>query len=384
LRQIREESMTNYIIGFVAIWVGFIFCVYQLIKFNERYKLRNMKRHFEAQQKARKRDIPMKSPSFASEINTIRKPSDSAEYLNKQCEKLENFIINPEITELDLIHLCYLNNARLGVYQGWHQLIIDMLNELESLGWNREIRFEMENGMLATDISENSTEHRDILDRYRLRSRKTCESCGKKGKLVIHHVDHESVSCMKCYVRESGTITANQIGFTYCVNEHERSFIWDDFERIEPRLHAGRLIGLLLYEKRISKDSSDEPRVYQVSDTCRGFGRFLQVIPRSIAKIENDKYAELETCKICGYKAVINDSCECCMNDSFLGLPSQTWESETEYILVKQMEWHLKEGELAQQAYPFYEKTIEPQLLYSSKELESWKNHWEEKEYLFY
>lgn len=102
------------------------------------------------------------------------------EFVNKNTTSLEDFIINDDLNHLDLKKLAELNGINVQMANGWYDLTLDLVRELDQLGWNKKV------GSIKEKFGElrfyADTEHEDVLDKYTEKSKTICEMCGKPGK----------------------------------------------------------------------------------------------------------------------------------------------------------------------------------------------------------
>lgn len=115
-----------------------------------------------------------------------------SDFVNSKTSDLASFIINSELTPLDIHKLAELNGFKITGMDGWLSLLVDMVQELERLGWKRKLHFvkqkwgELQFG-LQDDSWELSPEERKQLNQicsfYTNLSRKKCQKCGNPGTL---------------------------------------------------------------------------------------------------------------------------------------------------------------------------------------------------------
>lgn len=115
--------------------------------------------------------------------NYYQKLFEGKEFVNKETTKLNQFVINDEINQFDLFKLAQLNSIKVQLYPGWYDLVIELMKELNKLGWNRQV------GSIKEKFGElrfyADTPHDDILEKYTERSKEICEKCGKLGELRV-------------------------------------------------------------------------------------------------------------------------------------------------------------------------------------------------------
>jgi hypothetical protein len=74
------------------------------------------------------------------------------------------------------------NPSIFGVGEGWFQLLKNLIDELISLGWNRDmIQSKEKFGGLNFYIKEPTPEMREVILTYEQMSYTVCEDCGEEG-----------------------------------------------------------------------------------------------------------------------------------------------------------------------------------------------------------
>src|SRR5690554_651037 len=63
----------------------------------------------------------------------------NADFVNKNCTSLEDFIISDEINEFDLRKLADLNQIQLQISEAWYPLTIQLIKELNENGWDKKV-----------------------------------------------------------------------------------------------------------------------------------------------------------------------------------------------------------------------------------------------------
>ncbi|MFK7903555.1 MAG: hypothetical protein AB8B69_00445 [Chitinophagales bacterium] len=115
--------------------------------------------------------------------NYYQKLFEGKEFINKNALSLEEFTINDEINQYDIFKLAELNGIKVQTGAGWYDLVIELMQELNQLGWNKQV------GSIKEKFGElrfyADTPHHDVIEKYTERSKKICEKCGKPGELRI-------------------------------------------------------------------------------------------------------------------------------------------------------------------------------------------------------
>lgn len=103
------------------------------------------------------------------------------EFTNKQTTQLADFIIDDTLNHFDLHKLAQLNGIKLQMNDGWNDLLMDLIKELNDLGWDREV------SCIKEKFGElrfySNTPHQDLIDLYTEKSKYICEVCGNSGEL---------------------------------------------------------------------------------------------------------------------------------------------------------------------------------------------------------
>ncbi len=115
--------------------------------------------------------------------NYYEKLFEGKEFLNKNATSLADFVVDDKISQFDLFKLAQLNGIKVQLDVGWYDLVIELIKELNELGWNKEV------GSIKEKFGElrfyAETPHYDVLEKYTERSKGICEKCGKPGELRI-------------------------------------------------------------------------------------------------------------------------------------------------------------------------------------------------------
>ncbi len=81
--------------------------------------------------------------SAESPAETERKEKNrlyrEADFINKSCTRLEDFIINEKINAFDLRKLANLNGIDLQISEGWYPLTLELIRELHENGWDKKV-----------------------------------------------------------------------------------------------------------------------------------------------------------------------------------------------------------------------------------------------------
>ena len=108
-----------------------------------------------------------------------------ADFVNKNTTQLEDFVINDQINGYDIQKLAELNETHVQFLGGWKKLVIDLLQELDAIGWDRKAPVMKEKwGELRFSVGRNADDKlHDITEKYLEKSLQICHLCGRPGKL---------------------------------------------------------------------------------------------------------------------------------------------------------------------------------------------------------
>ncbi len=121
---------------------------------------------------------------------------ENAEFVNKHCTSLVDFIINDEINKYDLMKLADLNGIQLHIQPGWYPLTLELIKELGTLGWNKKVSCIKQKYATLRFYAD----YRDykLFEKYEKRSEHICETCGERGQIRYSGWDY--VACRKHYL----------------------------------------------------------------------------------------------------------------------------------------------------------------------------------------
>jgi hypothetical protein len=130
---------------------------------------------------------------------------DNKEFINKNTNRLEDFLINNQLNRHDLEKLARLNETQIIIPRGWIDLVLELMVELAELGWKGEISKANSNyeslGLYAYLSKELlNIEYDDIylaiLEKYYIKANETCEVCGEYGEMDYSDA-WEEILCKK-------------------------------------------------------------------------------------------------------------------------------------------------------------------------------------------
>ncbi|THF52945.1 hypothetical protein E6C50_01690 [Flavobacterium supellecticarium] len=323
-------------------------------------------------------------------LSQVKKPEvdfyKDAEFVNKECTNLDDFIINDQLNSYDLRKLADLNGIQLQIRQGWHPLLIEMLQELDQQGWNRSVSCIKEKYASLRFYTQCQYEDpiQTILEEYEYKSEKVCETCGKKGE-IRYNSGWDYVACQEHYVENRGEVTIQKNGFIH----NDKFYEWNNikkalFDKDLDYSDKHRFLKIELKKPYIEPSGWPTGTIY-IANYVTGFGSFLNHIPKGFPGLDYNyikNFENPEFCEICGYKAVYFDRCECCESLSWSAYHKQ-WktqdgkdenEEKRWYLKHKQMNWQVIEGDKYVPAYGNYTKKPDHKILYTELEFQDYLN----------
>ncbi len=297
-----------------------------------------------------------------------------ADFVNKDCTKLEDFIINDDINNFDLIKLAELNGVQLQISGMWYPLVVELMKELHEHGWDRKVSCIKEK--FAQLRFYTADEYDEIVEKYTKRSEHICESCGERGE-IRYNTGWDYVACRKHYVENRGSIKNEEKGF----NHNGQPYQWSDVKDIQLEdLNHNDIYRFLTIE--INKDLTPNRgwttnKIY-VSNSAIGFGKFLAQLPTNYPNLDYayiEPFKNVAFCEICGYEAVYQDHCECCENPTWKSYQVR-WQERDEkripHIKEYQMDWTLDEGEKYEAQQKHYPKNPAYKVLFTEEEMKEY------------
>ena len=301
------------------------------------------------------------------------------EFVNKNCTNLEDFIINDEINEFDLLKLADLNGIDLQIRSGWFPLVIELIKKLNAYGWNKKVTCIKEKyaGLRFHAECVYGDAFSNIVEKYENKSQNVCETCGEPGE-IRSNSGWDYVACRKHYLENRGKITIVERGF----NLNDNFFPWKDIKNANFEDLMGRDKYNFLniqFNNQIVRHAGWEDRKLYISKYVMGFGNFLNHLPKSINNLDYsyiENFKNLEYCKICGYQAVYFDECECCENETWNSY-IKTWrvkneemeEKKLSHHHYKQLKWAMHKDDVFESTQNNYPKNPNHKILYTEKEL---------------
>lgn len=104
---------------------------------------------------------------------------EGKEFINKNTTTLSKFIINSDINSYDLHKLAQLNGIKIEMFEGWNNLVLDLMIELDKVGWNRKVSAIKEKFGELRFYAE--PDYEDIIEKYTEKSKTICDVCGNSG-----------------------------------------------------------------------------------------------------------------------------------------------------------------------------------------------------------
>jgi len=305
----------------------------------------------------------------------------NADFINKNCTSLEDFIINDEINKFDLRKLANLNQIQLRISEGWYPLTLQLIKELNENGWDKKVSCIKEKyAKLEFYTShEYASPIRKIISKYGKKSENICETCGERGE-IRHNSGWDYVACRNHYLENRGKIILEKAGFNHNGNNHKWSDITDaSFEDLDFDKRY-KFLTLEFKKDQIKHQGWSDNKLY-VSKNTIGFGNFIKNLPNDFPSLNLNYLKHFESpefCEVCGYEAVYNGECECCENDMWKTYQKRYNDEEERkdgHIRYYQIRWVIDEGEMYESKQMNYPKNPNYKVLFTDDEL---------KEYLEY
>jgi len=337
----------------------------------------------------------------------------NADFINRHCTSLQDFIISDEINEFDLRKLADLNQIQLQISEAWYPLTIQLIKELSINGWDKKVSCIKEKYATLTvylpDDYQGSDKIYEIIEKYKEKSKYTCETCGAKGE-IRHNSSWDYVACRKHYLENRGEIFIENLG----LHNNGVFYQWKDVKNAyleDFNEYSGKYSFLILElkQKKVKHQGWTDEKLYLSSNNI-GFGNFLSFL--SMQKTDSKlHYSGLdrdylknfhipEFCEICGYKAVYYKECESCENEIWEKNLNK-WEEQLnryrksekrnekriEYYQEKinnkekhkkkdisylQIRWTIDEGEIYEAIQKKYPKNPDYKILFSKDEYEEY------------
>jgi len=302
------------------------------------------------------------------EQNKMIEPDE--DYTNKNVKDYKDLIINENINHWDLKKICALNGIRLEINEGWHTLMINYLNEINKIGWNKRLGVvkakwaELRVGLIFDDKFKDS-ENLEYLDKkFVAASRYTCETCGKFGKIRTGGWDF--VACREHYHLGQTSIDCDDQFLTTANEKH----LWDDLQNVTTEFDYYKQPSFMtLNFKNYNQD--------YLSTSIYGFGKLVSKIPDRYRKLFHpiifEKYLNSEYCKVCGINSFYNHRCESCGFSGYYHL-SDNNEFKYTYETIKenQMKWFKDGAELFYSNFKVYELNPNYCKLFNQEELNNY------------
>lgn len=301
-----------------------------------------------------------------------------ADFVNKGCKNLNDFVINDDINVFDLKKLADLNGISLQIHEGWYPLVIKLIKELHDNGWDKRVYCIKTKYAFLEFYASNEEHLQKIIRGYGFASQSVCETCGERGEMR-YYSGWDYIDCRKHYLEKRGKITLESEGFWYEDFFYQWKAIID--RSFEEANYFGQYRTLVIeFDKTIQNERIIYGRL-SIPKSTLGFGNLVDYLSKNFYRSKHSyiaKFENVEFCKICGYKAVYIDQCECCENytwESYFkrsGNEEHTEEEKHEYIKDCQISWIKDEGEIYEAKQNNYTKNSSYKVLYNVEELNNW------------
>lgn len=371
-----------------------ILCIIYVILNRHKSKFRNQSEHQELINKIHSR-IAKANGASIEQFSLEHHPAEAkreerdriysnADFINKNCTRLEDFIINEKINAFDLRKLADLNGIDLQISESWYPLTLELIRELHENGWDKKVSCIKEKYAELKFYTSGNDNYvmEEIIEKYEKKSKQTCETCGAKGK-VRWNSGWDYVACRKHYLENRGRISAEPTGFIH----NGTSYLWKEVKNIYLEDFSSDqktfdFLRIEFYGKKIKHQGWTDDKLH-VPKNRIGFGSFLQFLsmqpndgPSYYSGLNRDYlhgFLQPEFCEICGYRSVYIGECECCENttwekDNANGKYLNNEEKKHTHIKLYQIWWIEDEGETYEQQQKNYPKNPEHRWLFTEEE----------------
>lgn len=311
-----------------------------------------------------------------------------AEFINKNCTNLDDFIINEDMNRYDLRKLADLNGIQLQISQAWYPLVIDLIKELNTLGWDRRvscIKEKYASLRFYTDCKYNDSIY-TLLEQYEHKSEHVCETCGEKGE-IRHNSGWDYVACRKHYIENRGEIEVLTSGFRHNGTDYHWKDVQDVYFEDKDYYEKYRFLKIEFKKANVKHQGWTDNRLF-ISKSSIGFGNFLNHIPDNFSRLDYDyirNFKNVEYCEICGYQAVYFGECECCEKDTWTEYikkwngPNDDHEKQS-HIKYRQISWTEDNGETCEVLEKNYSKNPDYKIVFTEEEKRKYLEYQEEEE----
>ncbi|MGC4039780.1 MAG: hypothetical protein QM710_03020 [Flavobacterium sp.] len=323
---------------------------------------------------ASNQNFSLENSSHATQRNYMHLYKN-ADFVNKNCTSLEDFIINDQVSSYDLMKLADLNGIHLQIPNAWYPITIELVKELNDNGWDKRVSCIKEK--YASLRFYTGQRFDGITDKYEHMSEHICQTCGETGE-IRNNSGWDRVACRKHYMEDRGKITLQDSGFTFNGDFYKwkeiRNAVFEDLD------YYGRYRFLTIeMNGNIVKHPGWKDNKLYVQQYVIGYGNFLNQFSQHSQHIDlnyTQHYKDVSFCEICGYQAVYHDRCECCEYLTWEGYKKQ-WDDADEklnHIKSYQMFWFEDNGELYESQAHNYPKNPDHKILFTEEELADYLN----------
>ncbi len=322
-----------------------------------------------------------RQPDMIEKVSPVAERSmrhlyENADFINKECTRLEQFVINDDLNNFDLMKLADLNGIRIECSPAWYPIIIELMKELDQHGWDRRVSCIKEK--YASLRFHTDSKYDDIVDKYEHLSGQVCENCGEKGRTYTTG-GWDFVACRKHYLEAQNAITLAPAGFIL----NDDLYLWEDILDVSlDDLNSLEQYNYLVFKLDKSKEKYADliDNALTIRNDSIGFNRLLAHIPPGFRGMDCQYAAHFhnaEFCEICGYQAVYLGQCECCDNYTFATkvkylYAKESEERKREYLIYEQIYWINSGGESFEVARKFYPKNPNHDIQYTEKDLKEY------------
>lgn len=319
--------------------------------------------------------------TFMTEFNTmpaqsslVKRPGPldhvTEDFLNKNCESLDAFIISEEMNHFDLLKLAQLNGINLQMRSGWYPLLKKLVIELHQAGWDKRVSCIKEK---YAELRFHTPGFDEIIDRYTEESKTVCETCGERGKIRTQG-GWDFGACRKHYIETRSEIVITEEGFIH----DGKPYYWKDAVSAgfadETNYYGDYHLFKITFNENIKVSHSGwDDNVLYIRGHDYGWGAMMAAVSGRFSNMDEAYLAKFNNplhCKTCGYLAAYNNKCECCEERIYNEKDHSHYDDGQDYYRHQQLYWYDDEGELYEAMAPHYAKSPDYVKLVNEEDVE--------------
>ncbi|SIS66080.1 hypothetical protein SAMN05421786_101814 [Chryseobacterium ureilyticum] len=257
---------------------------------------------------------------------------------------------------------------------GWNDLIRQMLFELAVGGWNMKNdvfgkeKFGELRCSLYSENEELNVTLKIITDKYSKLSQKTCEICGREGKIRTIN-SWKTTLCLNDFLDQNPVMEIdNDLNISY-----RKKTMLNIKDVIKAEVEFDLKTLELYTEASLDRDesfsfSSQNPNYYLLLKTIHD-----HLFSDDVRENISDLFHTLKDCEICGYKALHENSCLRCGNEAWED--SQEYGEKSDYIKDCQVDIFIDEDDF-EKYFKYdrsFEKVTDHQILFTHNDLNEYE-----------